>query len=599
MHRNKFIWLWQYYRRHFYLLAVLLIFTPIQAVFQVAIPRMYGFAVDFLQAGEIPDDWLAKLVASGGESVGLSTLTAFGWAFILLGLISVILYAYVQTHRAWMNCRLEMEFRQDSFSHTTSKGPDFFNKFRTGDLVTRMTDDVAEKLSWFACSGIFRLYEAILNIAFILVMMIMIDPVLTLWTAGPLPILILVFFFFSTALDKQYDHLQTRISRFNDVIEACFSGIRVVMAYGREKAQKSKFHEAAADRRQAEIRTVKIVGVVESLWFYIWQFALVIVMVAGGYMVINRGLSYGNMAVFIYYVVWLVFPMFDIGQFLVKSRQSAVSITRLRELEDMKPMVADTSLAHRNGDIKGGLSFDKVSFAFPESDRQVIEDVSLEVAPGETVALVGRIGSGKTWLVNMLPRLVDPSGGTITLDGRDLRQFSLEDLRRIIGYVPQEPALFSDTVRNNITFGRTEISDDELNWAVEVSQLKEEVAQFPEGLETSIGTRGMSISGGQKQRLGLARALVGKPKILVLDDCTSALDSRTETALWDRLHEVMPEMTSILITHRPDQLQKADRIFVLDDGRLVESGHHDELMAGKTLYASIYRKYQLEAQVNQ
>ena len=598
MHNNKFKWLWKYYRRHLYLLGVLLIFTPVQGVFHVAIPRMYGYAVDYLNSGQVPEDWLAKLVVSLGEGFDLSIMISFGLAFIALGLISVMLYSFVQTHRAWMNCRLEMEFRQDSFANATTKGPDFFNKFRTGDLVTRMTDDVAEKLSWFACSGIFRLYEALLNISFILIMMITIDPMLTLWTAGPLPILILIFFFFSTALDKRYDHLQTRISNFNDVMEACFSGIRVVMAYVREKAQRDKFHEAAADRRRAEITTVKVIGVVESLWFYIWQFALVIVLVAGGYMVINRGLSYGNLAVFIYYVVWLVFPMFDIGQFLVKSRQSAVSINRLLELENLPQMVSDRGTVPANGNVKGRLKFEHVNFGFPDSERKIVDDISLEVQAGETVALVGRVGSGKSWLVNMLPRLVDPTGGTISLDGHDLRKFDLEDLRKNIGYVPQEPALFSDSVRNNIVFGREEISDAVLDWAVEVSQLTDEVATFPDGIETSIGTRGMSISGGQKQRLGLARALVGKPKILILDDCTSALDSRTESALWDRLHEVMPEMTSILITHRPDQLQKADRIFVLDEGRLVESGHHDELIANDTLYASIYRRYQLEEQVN-
>lgn len=183
------------------------------------------------------------------------------------------------------------------------------------------------------------------------------------------------------------------------------------------------------------------------------------------------------------------------------------------------------------------------------------------------------------------------------LDGHDLREFRLEDLRRIVGYVPQEPILFSDTVRNNIRFGREEISDAVMDWAIEVSQLKDEIERFPKGLDTPIGTRGMSISGGQKQRLALARALVGKPKILILDDCTSALDSRTEAALWERLHEVMPGMTAILITHRPDTLERADNIFVLEEGKVIESGRHHELMGQGGHYAKIYKRYQLEEQV--
>ncbi len=214
------------------------------------------------------------------------------------------------------------------------------------------------------------------------------------------------------------------------------------------------------------------------------------------------------------------------------------------------------------------------------------------------MALVGRVGSGKSWLVNMIPRLVDPTGGEIVLDGHPLREYRLEDLRRSIGYVPQEPILFSDSVRNNVLFGREEISDTLLEWALEVAQLKEEIALFPKGIETTIGTRGMSISGGQKQRLALARALVGKPKILILDDCTSALDSRTEAALWNRLHEVMPGMTAILITHRPDTLERVDMIYVLDEGKVVEFGCHRELMSKEGTYAKIYKRFQLEEQVN-
>ena len=221
----------------------------------------------------------------------------------------------------------------------------------------------------------------------------------------------------------------------------------------------------------------------------------------------------------------------------------------------------------------------------------------MDIKAGETIALVGKVGSGKSWLVNLIPRLVDPVIGKITVDGRELKDYELEYLRRNVGYVPQEPALFSDTVRNNILFGRENISDETLNWAIEVSQLKTEIEGFPKGIQTYIGTRGMSISGGQKQRLALARALAGKPKILILDDCTSALDSRTESALWERLREVMPDMTTILITHRPDTLERANMIYVLEDGKIVETGRHAELIENGGQYARMYRRYRLAEEV--
>lgn len=596
---NKIRWLIQYYRRHLYVLAVLIFLTPVQAMFQVSIPKLFGFSVDYLKSDQVPQAWLSRTVVGLGESVGLSPTGSYGFAFIIMGLIAASLYTYVQTHRAWMNTRLEWEFRQAAFDDITYKGPDFFNRFRTGDLVTRMTDDVAEKLSWFACSGIFRLYEALLMVSFVIVMMVSIDPWLTLWTAGPLPVLVYIFFKSSSALDKRYDHLQSRISNFNDVMEACLSGIRVVKAYVREKAQQEKFDNAAEDRRQAEIASVKLTTIIDSLYMYIWQVALVAVLVVGGWMVINSNLSVGKMATFIYYVVYLVFPMFDIGQFLVKSRQSAVSIDRLIELSDHQPMVQEVDQSEAQPIPEGDLDLEEVSFAFPDSERAIIDQVKVKVGPGETIALVGKVGTGKSWLVNLVPRLVDPTGGQITVGGHDLRSFRLEDLRRQIGYVPQEPVLFSDTVRNNILLGRDEVSEAVIEWAIEVAQLRQEIAQFPDGINTAVGTRGMMLSGGQKQRLGLARALVGKPRFLILDDCTSALDSQTEAALWDRLHEVMPEMSAILITHRPDTLEKVDRIYVLDNGRVVESGNHAELIGRESRYARIYHRFELEQEVSE
>ena len=598
---DKIKWFWRYYKKYKYVLAVLFLLTPVQTAFQVSIPRLIEFTVDYVKTLEISAAvgsnrvaiWLNDL----GQSLDLSTGVTFALALVLLGLAANLLYAFVQSHRAWMNMRLEWLFRQDAFNKITLKGPDFFNRFRTGDIVTRLTDDVAEKLSWFACSGIFRLYEALLMVTFSIVMMLTIDPVLTLWSAGPLPVLIIIFFFSSSLLDKRYDYLQKRISDFNDTMEACFSGIRVVKAYVREKAQKNKFGQVIDRRRKAEISTIKAMTVVESCYFYIWQFGILIVIMTGGYMVIHSNLSAGQLVAFIYYVIYMIFPMFDIGQFLVKSRQSAVSINRLLELEQHPALVTDEGALSPDGDIRGAVKFENAEFSFPGSDVKIINRLNFEIKPGQTVALVGKVGAGKSWLTNLIPRLVDPTGGKVSLDGHDLRKFRLEDLRRYIGYVPQEPVLFSDTVRKNILFGREDIPETVLEWAVEVSQLKNEITSFPKGLDTEIGTRGMSISGGQKQRLALARALVGKPKILILDDCTSALDSRTETALWDQLHKVMPDMTAILVTHRPDTLEQADMIYVMEEGGIVESGTHADLMSNDTRYARIYKRYQLAEEV--
>jgi ATP-binding cassette subfamily B protein len=596
---DKLKWLWDYYRDFKPILFLLIFLTPVQIVFQVSIPRMIDFTIDYLDTGVIPSDKLALWLTEVGNSVSFAPAMTFGLGFVLLGLISSILYFIVQSRRAKLNLNLEWMFRQKTFNKITSKGPDFFNRFRTGDIITRLTDDVSEnmKLSWFACSGIFRFYEALLMIGFSVAMMITIDPMLTLWAVGPLPILIIIFFISDTALHKRFSRLQEKISIFNDIIEACFTGIRVVKAYVREKAQKDKFETAAVKRRQAEIDAIKMHSVIESLYYYIWQMSIIIIIIAGGYFVMNADLSRGKLASFIFYTVWLVFPMFDIGQFLVKLRQSNVLIDRLMELERVTPMVLDNGNEKLDGNLKGDLEFTNIKFRFPGQSSDIIDNISLNIKKGSTVALVGKVGSGKSWLINLLPRLVDPSGGEISVNGVPLKKFKLEDLRIQIGYVPQEPTLFSDSIRNNILMGRQGISDEVLSWALDIAQFRSEVDEFPDKLETFIGTRGMSISGGQKQRLALARALVGKPSLLILDDCTSALDSDTESALWDRLHEVLPEMTAIIITHRPDTLERADNIFVLDEGRLIETGTHDELIKNEKGYARIYKRYQLEESV--
>ncbi len=429
-------------------------------------------------------------------------------------------------------------------------------------------------------------------------MMLSINPMLTLWTAGPLPVLIFIYMRSSSLLDKRFDFLQKKISAVNDAMEACFSGIRVIKAYVREEDQKRRFAEAAEARRKAEVAAVKTHTIIESLWMYVWQLGIVIVLMAGGYYVIRGTLSIGEFVAFDSYVMFLIYPMFDVGNFLVKGRRAVVSVRRLRELEDHGAMI-DPAEA-RMGESKvprGKVEFESVTFRFPGQDRDILKEVSFSVEPGERVSLVGRVGSGKSWAVRLIPRLVDPLEGRVVIDGVDLRDYDLGGVRRSIGYVPQEPILFSDTVENNIRFGRDGVDEETIDWAVDVAQLREEIEAFPDGLKTEIGVRGMSISGGQKQRLALARALAGKPRILILDDCTSALDARTEAALWDRLHEVMPDLTCFIITHRPATLELVDDIIVLDEGAVVERGTHHDLLERGGVYTKVYRRIALEEAV--
>lgn len=590
-------WLWRYYRSHKRALIFLLAFTPVAASFMVVQPLFLKNIFDLLGTGAVKPTGLPGLTG-WIDQLAQGRIGAYVLLLIVFAFCDVVAHTLTVGHRAYMNIRLEWEFRQESFSGVLDKGPDFFNRFSTGDLVTRMTDDVGEKMAWFSCSGIFRFYEALIIIVFSLVMMISLNPALTVWLVCTLPLLVFVYIKSSTRMNRRYDFLQKKISAVNDTMEACFSGIRVVKAYCREDDQKKQFGNVADNRQGAEIAAVKTGAVIESLWMYIWQFGTVIVLVAGGWYVIGGSLSIGEFVAFNTYVLFLMYPMFDVGNFLVRGMRAAVSMKRLMELENHPPMI---SAEHDKRPIPvtphGRVEFEKVHFRLPGMERDILSDLNFIVEPGKRVALVGRVGSGKSWAVRLIPRLVDPTGGRILLDGRDLREYDLADLRKYIGYVPQDPILFSDTIENNIRFHREGISQETLDWGIDVAQLRDDLAAFPEGLATKIGVRGMSISGGQKQRLALARALVGRPKILILDDCTSALDADTEAGLWDSLHAVMPELTCFIITHRPATLEKVDEVLVLDEGRIVERGGHIELILKDGVYCKLYHRIMLQEAV--
>jgi ATP-binding cassette subfamily B protein len=592
----KVKWLWSFYMQFKYVLTVLLTLTAAHAATIVVQPVIFRNIFDSLRNGPESlnsyDDPITVFLVNSGWT----TPKELAVVFILFAALSFLIYLVVQNHRAWMNCRLEMEFRQRVFGDIATYGPRFYGKFNVGDLVTRLTDDVAEKLSWFACSGIFRFYEALILLVFGLSVMITLNPKLTLYTMAPLPILVFLFRASSSRLDRRYDYLQSRISRLNDMMEACFSGIRVVKAYRQEKAQRNRFSSAVTDRRNAEVSAVKAQTIIEAFYMYVWEFGLVLALVVGGYMVIQGEITLGEYLAFDFFVMLMIMPMLDIGQFLVKGLQSAVSIDRLMELQSYKNTRSVSGDKSTPEKLDGKLTFENVTLSL-DGTRNIIDDVSFTIKPGATVALAGQVGSGKSWAVNLIPRLIDPDSGLVKLDGIALTEFKIDELRGLIGYVSQEPALFSDTIENNVLFGRKDISDEDMQWAIDISQLRTEIGRFPKGLQTPVGTRGLTLSGGQKQRVAMARALVTKPRILILDDCTSALDAQTEDQLWEALANLPYQTTTLIITHRTATLRNVDRILVFKNGKVIEDGSHRELIASESLYAELYRTDELAEQV--
>lgn len=593
---KKFKWLMSGYSNHKLAFVWLVVGTPFIAAIAMLQPLVLKYLFDVVKysKGDLPA--LLQPIGLLLERYELSPLAEALTIQLILAVVVLVVYNTLQGTRAYMNQRLEWEFRQRAFVATTEKGPDFYNAFRTGDLVTRMTDDVAEKLAWFACSGIFRFYEAVLIVAIGVAMMMSLDVRLTIYTVSPLPILIVIFMFTSSSLDKRFDNLQARISDLNSAMESCFSGTRVVKAYNREEAWKTKFAATIGARRKAEISTVRAWAAIDSLYMYIWQFGIALVVLIGGIMAAKGSITIGDFVAFTSYIFLLVFPMFDIGQFIVKGRQSAVSIGRLMEIQDFPAMVTNHNGDHSVIDFTK-IRFDQVSFRFANSEHYSLREVDFEVHKGETVALVGRVGSGKSTVINLLTRLIDPTEGTIMLDDRPLKSLSLDNYRDIIGYVPQEPVLFSDTIEGNVRFGDSAITAERVAEVIKLAQLDSQLERFPSGLQTRIGTRGLTISGGEKQRVAIARALARDPKILILDDCTSALDARTEERLWSALHEVMPDMTCFVVTHRAKTLRKANKILLFDEGRIIDRGTHDDLLFRSDSYRELYSRSELEEAV--
>jgi ABC-type multidrug transport system fused ATPase/permease subunit len=569
-------------RRWFYLLwkdspimlALILVLSIFNMATVIAFPWLWQYLIDGIQM----------------DSEGPSIEQVATW-MLIIAVVQTLLYSALQVARTIMNAKVQLRARRMCMARLTELVPAAFSASRSGDMVTRLSDDAGEKLSWFMCSGIFRCFEASLVVLGSMVLMVTIDPWLSLWVILPLPFLLAAQAFVQGALGRRFMAVQRSISDINDQLTTRFSGIRVLRANCLEPQAEADFEARIAVQRDAEIRCTRLQQLVFMMYGHGWQLAMVALVFAGGLRVMEGAISLGELVAFEGFTMALVWPMFDVGMFLSKYKQAAVALERLEAL-----WVAPSWPAAEGNIEPVGSTLEAVSLGVEGEEGVRLVPLDFRLEEGRRLAVVGEVGSGKSTLLAALARLLPEKQSALWIGGHPMSSVSREWLNTQVAYVPQDPQLLSTTIRENILLGRA-FSDEALARALHLSRLEADLAGFPEGLDTAVGERGLTLSGGQQQRVALARALVGRPRILLLDAPTAALDADTETAFWKALEAEEHTPSTVVVTHRVATIESADEVLVLEKGRLVQRGRHASLLAEGGTYARIYGRYQAMAQL--
>ncbi len=540
------------------------------------IPWFLKLAIDALRAEEP----FSRVLTWAGAMVGVAAFGAF--------------FLYLQ--RWWLigtSRDIEYDLRSDLFRHLQSLDLAFFGRRRTGDLMAHFTNDLSA-LRMVAGPGIMYAFTMTLTLAFSIALMVAIDPWLTLVAFAPYPLISVVTFFFGREMHARSRRVQDLFGEMSSRVQEDISGMRVIRAYTQERNCAANFGRLNEEYLGANMDVARLRARFMAAMNALAGVGLAIALYVGGRQVIHDQLSLGSLVAFSAYLVELTWPVIAIGWVITMFQRGASAAARLQDLLGTRPEVLSGTVTGRPDPR---VAFENVTFHYPESAAAAVRAISFRLEPGQTLGIVGRTGSGKSTILKLLLRLYDPTVGSVRIDGRDAREWNLQDLRAIIGYAPQDAFLFSRTVAENIGYGEPEAPPERIRQMAARVNLHTEIEGFPQGYETLVGERGITLSGGQRQRASLARALLLEPDILLLDDTLSSVDAETEVAMLAELRRYLQDRTSIIVSHRISAVEHADWILVLDEGAVAAEGTHETLLAGEGLYARLYERQRLAAEI--